>query len=122
MALIIPLEKKHDIKIFWHHFAAMHGKGVVDGVGAAVMRMASNKVRAEEAEITNAETFAKFPHSCEMRVWWLSEKEKAGRNVDIGLKKIIATSKKLKNISKNNYFSVINANIQIQRLSPLESS
>ena len=51
MALIIPLEKKHDIKIFWHHFAAMHGKGVVDGVGAAVKRMASNKVRTEEAEI-----------------------------------------------------------------------
>ena len=57
-----------------------------------------------------------------MRVWWLSEKEKAGRNVDIGLKKIIATTKKLKNISKNNYFGVINATVQIQRLSPLKSS
>ena len=114
-------EKKHDIKIFWHYFAAMHGKGVVDGVGAAVKRMASNKVRAEDAKISNAETFAKFLHSCEVRVWWLSEKGKARRNVDIGLKKIIATSKKFKNISKNHYFSVINATVQIQRLSPLES-
>ena len=35
----------------------MHGKGVVDGVGAAVKRMASYKVRAEDAEITNVETF-----------------------------------------------------------------
>ena len=58
----------------------------------------------------------KFLHSCEVRVWWLSEKKKARRNVDIGLKKIIGTSKKLKNISKNHYFSVINATVQIQRL------
>ena len=52
MASIIPLEKKHDIKIFWQYFAAIHGKGVVDGVGAAVKRMASNKVRAEDTEIS----------------------------------------------------------------------
>ena len=68
MTSIISLEKKHDIKILWHNFAAMHGKGVVDGVGAAVKPMASNKVRAENAEITNAETFAKFLHLCEVRV------------------------------------------------------
>ena len=68
MASIIRLEKKHDIKIFWHYFATMHGKGVVDGVDAVVKRMESNKVRAEDAEITNAETFEKCFYFC---IKWL---------------------------------------------------
>ena len=79
-------------------------------------------VRAEDAKITNAETFAKFLDWCEVRVMWLSEEEKVRRNVDIGLKIIITTSKMLKNISKNHYFSGTNAAVQIKRLSPLESS
>ena len=53
MALLIPLERKHDIKNFWHYFAPIHGKGFVDDGGAAVKRMASNKVIAK-----NAETFS----------------------------------------------------------------
>ena len=48
------------------------------------------KVRAEDAEITDAD-FAKFLDSLEVSVVWLSENKKVQRNVDIGLKIIIAT-------------------------------
>ena len=41
-------------KKFWHYFATLPGKGVVDGVGGAVKWMACNKVRAEDAEKDNA--------------------------------------------------------------------
>lgn len=37
-ALILLLESKFNIKIVWNYFAASHGKGCVDGIGAVVKR------------------------------------------------------------------------------------
>lgn len=122
LSSMIQLEKKHKIKVFWHFFAAMHGKGVVDGVGASVKRIASNKSRAETMIINNAESFANALESSDVEVLWLSEEEKSRRNVDIGLKKIIAQAKKLKDISKSHHFHVNNGAVQVHRLSPAQTS
>lgn len=121
LASMIQLEKQHSIKICWHFFAAMHGKGVVDGVGAAVKRVASNKTKAETAVIVDAESFANALESSVVKVMYLSDEEKSRRNIRIGLKSIIAQSKKLKDISKSHFFNVVNGTVKIQRVSPSQN-
>ena len=48
MRAMMHLEIKFNKRVFWHFFAAMHGKGIVDGIGATVKRLASSKVKSEK--------------------------------------------------------------------------
>lgn len=118
MASLDVLEKKHNVKIRWHFFAAMHGKGVVDGIGGAVKRVARRKILTEDSVIKNAEDFSKALRSSDVNVLWFSETEKANRNNLLNLKKTFTQSKKLKDISKCHYFYVIDGNVKFERLSP----
>ena len=118
MNSIIALEKLHKLKIFWHFFAAMHGKGAVDGIGAVVKNTAARKVLANRTMITNAETFAQELKSCKIEVIWLSKEEKKQRNSEVGLSKLVANSKKLKDISKCHFFFSQNNKIECKTLSP----
>nr|KAG5690558.1 hypothetical protein BaRGS_014691 [Batillaria attramentaria] len=56
----------------WNFLAAGHGKGIPDGIGAAVKRAADNRV-LHGADIVNSETLVMFAygndnHPAEMRV------------------------------------------------------
>ena len=54
---MMHLAIKFNKRVFWHFFAAAHGKGVVDGVGATVKRLASKKVMSAKIEIQSANDF-----------------------------------------------------------------
>ena len=43
----------------WTFFATVHGKGAVDGIGAATKRFVWNEVRAKRATVRNADDFFK---------------------------------------------------------------
>lgn len=49
---------KYELKsLSWHFFATSHGKGVIDGVGGTLKRMAWTRVKARQLEVRNAEEF-----------------------------------------------------------------
>lgn len=55
----------------------MHGKGVVDAIGATVKRVARRKVLSEQNVISSAKEFAA---ALKDDVVWMPEDEKADRN------------------------------------------
>ena len=56
LAAIAVLENKHDVKITWNFLATSHGKGPVDGIGAAI-RHVWNMVKSRQNQVTNATSF-----------------------------------------------------------------
>jgi len=52
-------EFEHGVRTNWHFFATAHGKGAVDGIGGQVKRVVWNAVKARQAIVTDAESFAK---------------------------------------------------------------
>ncbi|KAJ6647661.1 hypothetical protein Bhyg_02884 [Pseudolycoriella hygida] len=58
-ALIKLFQKMLNIQIFWNFFAASHGKGVVDGIGATVKTRVRRLVKSRRAIVENSKDFAK---------------------------------------------------------------
>lgn len=58
VASLKMLMEKYSIKITWSYFAAQHGKGVVDGLGATVKKWVWSRVRTRKTVVTNASEFA----------------------------------------------------------------
>lgn len=58
IAAIIPVfEKKFDLKIIWNFFATAHGKGCIDGIGAAVKKKVRTLVLSEEVIVNRSDDF-----------------------------------------------------------------
>ena len=55
----------------------MHGKGVVDGIGATVKHLASNKVKSGKIQIQSANDFMNSLQTINVKVLHLSEEEKS---------------------------------------------
>lgn len=49
VALIKLLENRFKIKVYWNFFATSHGKGCVDGIGAAVKNRVRRLVKSRQA-------------------------------------------------------------------------
>jgi hypothetical protein len=99
------LEMQYDLKITWNFFAAMHGKEAVDGIGAAVKRIARNKVKAG-ATISNAQEFCNVVCSSSVNVILMTNDDIKQRNIELGLTKLINNAKNIPNISKNHFFGI----------------
>ena len=56
LAAIAVLESKHDSKITWNFLATSHGKGPVDGIGAAKHNV-WNMVKTPQNQVTNVTSF-----------------------------------------------------------------
>ena len=104
--------------VFRHFFAAMHGKGVVDGIGATVKRLASNKVKSGKIEIQSANDFMNSIQDINVKVLYLSEEEMSARYYALNLSQIIQQAKKVKDISKSHYFYVNKSQILADKTSP----
>ena len=118
MSAIMHFEKKFNRIIFWHFFAAMHGKGVVDGVGATVKRLATNRVKSGKIGTQSANDFVNAIQDINVKVLYLSEEEKSARNYALKLSQIIQQAKKVKDISKSHYFYVGKSQIIAEKTSP----
>ena len=55
---MIVFEKHFEKKIYWHFFAPMHVKGVVDGIGATVKRTVALRVKSSQFEVKSAADYA----------------------------------------------------------------
>lgn len=56
-ALLVILEKRFSIKIYWNFFATSHGKGNVDGIGAAVKNRVRRLVKSRKAIVNSSKDF-----------------------------------------------------------------
>ena len=95
ISTMMHLEIKFNNRVFWHFFAAVHGKGVVDGIGATVKRLASNKIKSGKIEIQSANDFVNSLQN----VLYVSEEENSAHNCPLNLSQIIQQAKIVKDIS-----------------------
>jgi hypothetical protein len=112
------LEKKYTIKMHWHFFAAMHGKGVVDGIGATVKRVARKNVLTEKYIISSASDLAAATKNLKITVILMTNKEKLEINNSLGLSTFFKKTKKIKGLHKCHYFQVLDGNVVGEQLSP----
>lgn len=113
-ALIRLLEKEYNLKIFWNFFAASHGKGTVDGIGAAVKHRIKRLVMSRKATVNCADDFFNaFNENKKSKVelMLLTSGEIAKVNVDLGLDDFFAKAPKVKNISALHQLQVLNNNV-----------
>lgn len=79
----------------------MHGKAVVDEIGAAVKRFVRQKILAQDLIVTSARDFTEIAIASENTVKHVSVTDIEQRNTEIGLQSIIKRSKKIPDIKKN---------------------
>jgi len=69
IAAVIPVfEKKFSVKIIWNFFATAHGKGCIDGIGAAVKKKVKTSVLSEEFIVNQTDDFVRAFNSRESKV------------------------------------------------------
>lgn len=98
----------------------MHGKGVVDGVGAAVKGLAGKKVKTRKMEIRSSQDFEKALEGSSVTVFSMSEKEKEERNESLKLKQITSKARAIKEISKFHSFKNVNGVIIGEKISKFD--
>lgn len=76
MNAIRDIEEVMKKKIYEHFFAAMHWKGVLDGVGAAVKPVATNQVKSGRFVIKSPVDFTSVVQSDNVKIHFMSETEK----------------------------------------------
>lgn len=52
------LQRKHEMKLHWSFFCALHGKGPVDGVGGSLKRQVWTEVKTRKSVVCNALDFS----------------------------------------------------------------
>ena len=117
MAAMVAFDKHFHKKFFWH-FAAMHLKGLVDGIGATVKQIAPLRVKSSQYEIRSAADFALALQDLQISVIHMSENDKRQQKNELGFNSILSYSRKIKGISKSHYFYVQNDNVAPMLFSP----
>lgn len=56
-ALLILFEELYKIRIIWNFFAASHGKGCVDGIGAVVKNKVKRMIKSRQAIVHSSRHF-----------------------------------------------------------------
>lgn len=111
-AALVPLEKKHHIKIEWNFFATSHGKGPVDGIGGALKRQVREKVMAGEAEVRNADEFVRaVDKNSKVNVILMNEGEANIRVASLNLLEIWNHAPNINGISNFHKISVVDGKV-----------
>lgn len=102
------LQRHHKIKLRWNFFAAMHGKSIVDGIGAAVKRFVRSKILAfPDQTVKSAEDFVKVASEMPtVKVFHMTTSDLHRKNSLIGLEAIIKSAKPILDIKKNHCFEI----------------
>lgn len=101
------LQEKTGISIKWNYFAASHGKGPVDGVGAIVKRYVTSKIMTRKVIVQDIESFLNAAEGCNIETIGKSTKEISAFNEENGIPEIFANAKKVKDISKMHAMALI---------------
>lgn len=102
IAAIIPVfEKKFDLKIIWNFFATAHGKGCIDGIGAAVKKKVRTLVLSEEVIVNRSDDFVDAFNSrrSEVDVIEMTSQEIEKINDDLKLTEIFSKAPAIRGIS-----------------------
>jgi hypothetical protein len=99
MSIVQFFISKFSMQIEWNFFAEQHGKGVVDGIGAAVKQIAHTKIRSRRTNITNAKDFAAACEGSAVNVILMTVEDVKNRQSALNVKKLVEKAKNIKNIS-----------------------
>ncbi len=114
-ALIGVFEKKFGLKIFWNYLAASHGKGSVDGIGAAVKHSVKRLVMSRKAQVNCAEDFFKaFTTNGKSKVelMLLTDDEIEKVNGELGVADVFVKAPKINDISSMHQLQVLNGKVK----------
>lgn len=114
---LMELAEKHNKNVVWNFFAAQHGKGVVDGVGAAVKRLASNKVKSQQIEVTCASDFVKACQNSNVNVIEISEDIIKSNSAQYEWPKIFKKSKAMRGIASHHQIKFNGKKIIMNKIS-----
>jgi hypothetical protein len=96
------------LHIVWNFFAAQHGKGVVDGIGASVKRIAHNKALSRQVRIISASDYVSTCQGSKVKSILISDDEIKNRQSALSVDEVVKTSKNIKNISNCHKFEFKN--------------
>lgn len=112
-ALIERLEDCFKIKIYWNYFAASHGKGCVDGIGATAKIVVRKHIKARNAIVNSASDFVAAFNltNSEIKVIEIPNDEFDQVNNKLQVSELFSSCKNIRNISNSHQIQVINGKI-----------
>lgn len=95
-----------NLEIHWNFYAPMHGKSIVDGIGATAKQFVLRKIIAQEILVKSAADFAAAASGIKIDVQHVSQEEVERLNIFINFDQIVKESKKITDIKKKHYFAL----------------
>lgn len=109
-AVISFFEEKFNIKIIWNYFAASHGKGCVDGLGATVKTIVRKHIRARDIIVNNAfdfvQAFKMTPSKIDIEEMNTDQLEQI--NTELQTVNLFSKAKPIPNIMSTHQIQIIN--------------
>jgi hypothetical protein len=106
MEAIKTFEEKFSLKIWWHFYAPMHGKSVVDGIGGSVKRFVRRKILSKEVLVHGSDDFAEVAKEMNVEIKLVNEPQIDLINKNIRFKDIVKNASKIPNIKKLHSFEI----------------
>lgn len=112
-ALIKTIENVFSVKVFWNYFATSHGKGSVDGIGAAVKNRVKRLVKSRHAIVNCSKDFTAAFNTEEsvIEVMSMDEKEMQKIRKNLQLDELFETAPNVHDISRYHQVQIINGNV-----------
>lgn len=112
-ALLKFFEKLFKIKIVWNFFAAGHGKGCVDGIGAVVKNKVRRLINSRKAIVYNSHDFVKAFNAEESTIKVIDMPKIAADKIrsELKLNEIFDNAKDVKGIFSFHQLQVVNDKI-----------
>lgn len=112
-AAIPALQQKFGIKIIWNFFAASHGKGCVDGIGATVKTIVRKHIRARDCIVNSSSDFVQAFNrtASQILVEEVTENDFISINNDLKTTNIYSRAKNIKDISNAHQIQIIDGKI-----------
>ncbi len=112
-AFIKTMETVFNLKVFWNFFATSHGKGSVDGIGAAIKNRVKRLVKSRHSIVNCSKDFAECFNSEDsvIELMDMNEKEMKKIRKDLQLDEIFGSAPVVSDIFGFHQIQVINGNI-----------
>lgn len=113
-AIIPVFEQKFGVKIIWNFFATAHGKGCIDGIGAAVKKKVKTLVLSEEVIVNRTDDFVDAFNSrqSEVNVIEMTSQQIEKINDDLKLTEIFSKAPAIRGISTFHQLRSVNDRIK----------
>ena len=118
MSAIQPLSEKHGKMIVWNFSATSHGKGPVDGVGAALKRIAANGVKTRK--INGAEDFHAAVKQSSVKTSLVTTTSIVERATSLNLDQLFEKAQPIKGIAQFHFIEPTDTGFATRRFSTEE--